>query len=173
MLNRARPFSNTVFALMRHRFVSLLVLVVLLALAWSVWAGGVEFALLDPLKALVAAAAIGVVACRSLGRGGLAQRSVYLASLSLIAALAWVVYFNFFAFHGIGRERVFIHLHDVAHYYLGSKYFPPSSATASSTPRCCARRPRNSRTTSAASRRATSRPTVWSTSARCWRAAKR
>ena len=38
--------------------------------------------------------------------------------------MAWILYTNFFAFHGIGRERVFIHLHDVAHYYLGAKYFP-------------------------------------------------
>jgi hypothetical protein len=54
----------------------------------------------------------------------MASRRVYLTTLSLIAAVAWVVYSNFLAFHGIGRERVFIHLHDVAHYYLGAKYFP-------------------------------------------------
>lgn len=41
----------------------------------------------------------------------------------LIVALvaAGGVYYNFFSFHG--GERVFIHLHDVAHYYLGSKYY--------------------------------------------------
>ena len=76
------------------------------------------------MKLLVAAAAIAVVVCRSLRLAGMADRRVYLASLSLIAGVAWVLYSNFFAFHGIGRERVFIHLHDVAHYYLGAKYFP-------------------------------------------------
>ncbi len=33
---------------------------------------------------------------------------------------------NFFSFHG---ERTFIHYHDVAHYYLGSKYFPEMGYT--------------------------------------------
>jgi hypothetical protein len=93
-------------------------------LEWNAGVEGVEFARLDRMKLLVSAAAIAVVACRSLGVAGMAQRRVYLASLSLIAAVAWVLYSNFFAFHGMGRERVFIHLHDVAHYYLGAKYFP-------------------------------------------------
>jgi hypothetical protein len=31
-----------------------------------------------------------------------------------------LAYLNFFSFHG---ERTFVHYHDVAHYYLGSKYF--------------------------------------------------
>jgi hypothetical protein len=97
---------------------------VVVSLLFSAWSGGVEFALLDRLKALVAAAAIALVACRSFRLAGMADRRVYLASLSLIATVAWVVYANFLAFHGIGRERVFIHLHDVAHYYLGAKYFP-------------------------------------------------
>ena len=30
------------------------------------------------------------------------------------------MYFNFLSFHG---ERTYLHIHDVAHYYLGSKYF--------------------------------------------------
>jgi len=93
-------------------------------LIWSACAGGVEFARLQRMNLLVAAAAIAVVACRSLRLAGMGERRVYLASLSLIALVAWVLYSNFFAFHGIGRERVFIHLHDVAHYYLGAKYFP-------------------------------------------------
>jgi len=33
------------------------------------------------------------------------------------------VHLNFLAFHGTGQTRVYLHLHDVAHYYLGSKYF--------------------------------------------------
>lgn len=41
-------------------------------------------------------------------------------SLLLLAILSVVNYSNYFAFHG---ERVFVHLHDVAHYYLGSKYY--------------------------------------------------
>ncbi len=93
-------------------------------LAWSVLAGGVDFAHLDRMKIFAASCAIAVIAGRALGLAVLAERRVYLASLSLIAAIAWILYSNFFAFHGIGRERVFVHLHDVAHYYLGSKYFP-------------------------------------------------
>jgi hypothetical protein len=106
---------------MGHPLVPLLVLVVLAA---SAWAGGVPFAQLDHMKMIVAAAAIAAIACRSLGLAGLGERRAYLTTLSLIAAVAWVLYSNFLAFHGIGRERVFIHLHDVAHYYLGAKYFP-------------------------------------------------
>ena len=145
----SRRQRHIVFAHMWHPFVPLLVLLIaplacspsgevlrarqilwiILAgvaalLVWSAWAGGVDFALLERMKLLVATAAIVVVGCRSLRLAGMADRRVYLGSLSLIAAVAWVVYPNFFAFHGIGRERVFIHLHDVAHYYLGAKYFP-------------------------------------------------
>jgi hypothetical protein len=99
----------------------------LACLAWlgaSAWAGGVPFAELDRIKLMVAAAAIAALVGRSLGLAGLGERRVYRTTLFLIAAVAWVLYSNFFAFHGMGRERVFIHLHDVAHYYLGAKYFP-------------------------------------------------
>ncbi len=46
------------------------------------------------------------------------ERSVRLimAVLAVLAALGWL---NFFSFHG---ERTWIHLHDVAHYYLGARY---------------------------------------------------
>ncbi len=40
----------------------------------------------------------------------------WIAALALLAALGWL---NFFSFHG---ERTWIHLHDVAHYYLGARY---------------------------------------------------
>jgi hypothetical protein len=43
-----------------------------------------------------------------------------LAWLTALAIVAWVIHLNFFSFHG---ARTFVHLHDVAHYYLGSKYF--------------------------------------------------
>ena len=44
----------------------------------------------------------------------------YLAALYALAALSFVTYYNFFSFHGL---RTYIHLHDLAHYYLGAKYF--------------------------------------------------
>ena len=42
------------------------------------------------------------------------------ADLSALATLSFLVYLNFFAFHG---ERTFVHLHDVAHYYLRANYY--------------------------------------------------
>jgi hypothetical protein len=41
---------------------------------------------------------------------------------AVFGVLAW---FNFFAFHGphLDHRRLFVHLHDTAHYYLGAKYF--------------------------------------------------
>ncbi len=45
-------------------------------------------------------------------------------ALALVACMAAVAYCNFFAFHGVNGdgERTYVHLHDVAHYYLGAKY---------------------------------------------------
>jgi hypothetical protein len=94
------------------------------AAVWSGWQGGVAFAQIERATLWVALAAASLVAARGLGLAGLAERRRYLGCLSLLAAVAWVLHFNFFAFHGIGKQRVFVHLHDVAHYYLGSKYFP-------------------------------------------------
>ena len=94
------------------------------ALLLGVWHGGVEFAQIERANLFVALAAALLVAGRGLGLLGLAERRRYLGYLSLLAAVAWVLHFNFFAFHGIGQQRVFVHLHDVAHYYLGAKYFP-------------------------------------------------
>jgi hypothetical protein len=91
---------------------------------WSVWQGGAPFAQIERANLWVALAAAGLVACRALGLAGLAERRRYVAGLALLAAVGWVLHFNFFAFHGIGQQRVFVHLHDVAHYYLGAKYFP-------------------------------------------------
>ncbi len=47
------------------------------------------------------------------------------AALAVVAGAAVVAYCNFFAFHGINEDgdRTFVHWHDVAHYYLGSKYY--------------------------------------------------
>ena len=41
-------------------------------------------------------------------------------SLLALAVLAFFNYCNYFSFHG---ARTFVHLHDVCHYYLGSKYY--------------------------------------------------
>ena len=94
-----------------------------LLLAASVGAGGVEFADLNRMKLWVAAAAVLVLALRQWGLAGFNARRSYLAGLAAVAVVAGIIYFNFFAFHGVGTNRVYIHLHDVAHYYLGSKYF--------------------------------------------------
>lgn len=103
---------------------------------WAVYAGcllgvgltlpyeGVDFVYLKRLNLFIAAAAAALVLLRHgadrLGlRRALAPRT-YFTALATLAAFSVVVYTNFFSFHG---ERTFVHYHDVAHYYLGSKYF--------------------------------------------------
>jgi hypothetical protein len=70
---------------------------------------------LDRVK-LVLAASMAIVL--SLVRGT-ALSEVRRFLVGVIAGACVLAHFNFFAFHGGGT---FIHLHDVAHYYLGSKY---------------------------------------------------
>jgi hypothetical protein len=92
----------------------------LLVLGASCLAGEMDFVVLGRIKMALAAAAALLVALRGLGVAGLQDRRRYRAALGLTAAVSWVVYFNFFSFHG---SRTWLHIHDVAHYYLGSKYF--------------------------------------------------
>lgn len=85
----------------------------LLAMPWQ----GVSFDLLKHTKMLFALAVALLFALHRLRP--LKTRRLHLV-LGLIAALAGLNYVNYFAFHG---ERIFVHWHDVAHYYLGSKYY--------------------------------------------------
>ena len=72
------------------------------------------------LNIFVAGATALVLALRHAGLGWLRERSRYLAALGALAALAAVGWLNFLNFHG---QKTWVHSHDVAHYYLGSKYF--------------------------------------------------
>jgi hypothetical protein len=133
---------------MHHPLVPLLVLVLIPSLlllgrgvlrprpAWAAWgicaalvlvasiaAGGVEFEYLNRMKMLVAVAVAAIVLGRRHGITGLERRRPYLLALAVVAGFAWVIHLNFLSFHGTGQTRVYLHLHDVAHYYLGSKYF--------------------------------------------------
>lgn len=89
-------------------------------LAWGLPWKGMDFTAIKHLNLLIAAATVLLLGLRSAGVCGLASRSAYRGALAALAALAALGYVNFFAFHG---ERTFVHYHDVAHYYLGSKYF--------------------------------------------------
>jgi hypothetical protein len=73
---------------------------------------------LKRIQLLIAGAATVLLAIRHLQSGR--ARPWYRPTLLGLTALAVLVQVNFFAFHG---QRVFVHLHDVAHYYLGAKYF--------------------------------------------------
>ncbi|MGH7822223.1 MAG: hypothetical protein ACREQ9_20870, partial [Candidatus Binatia bacterium] len=85
-----------------------------LLVVWSLPYDGLDFAVLKRMNLFLAGAVLAVIALRErLGR------TRTLGALALIAVLAGLVYVNFFAFHG---ARTWVHLHDVAHYYLGSKY---------------------------------------------------
>lgn len=94
-----------------------------LALGAGVAVGGVDFTALNHMKLWVALAVVVILALRRAGLAGFESPRVYRAALAAVALPAWLIYFNFCSFHGTGSTRVFVHLHDVAHYYLGSKYF--------------------------------------------------
>jgi len=90
----------------------------LAAVALSLPYEGVDFLYVKRLNFFIAAAVAIVLLLRHLGL--IRNRGRYLAALVACAVISVVVYCNFFSFHG---ARTFIHLHDVAHYYLGSKYY--------------------------------------------------
>jgi len=92
-------------------------------LAVAVGSGGVDFLYLKRMKLFLAGATAFVVWLRHARAAGLSDRRRYRAALWILALCAWTVHLNFFSFHG---ARTFMHIHDVAHYYLGSKYFADS-----------------------------------------------
>ncbi len=94
-----------------------------LAALWSLPWQGVDFAGVKRLNLLIAAATALLLLLRHHRVPWASQRSRRLPIMTALAAIAIVNYFNYFAFHGHG-QRAFVHLHDVAHYYLGSKYYP-------------------------------------------------
>ena len=91
------------------------------ALVWALPEGGLDFIYLKRMTLFLAGAAMGVVLLRHSGAGPFAlSPRRYVAALFGLAAASVAVYLNFFSFHG---ARTWVHLHDVAHYYLGAKYF--------------------------------------------------
>jgi hypothetical protein len=94
-----------------------------LVLLISCRAGGVDFTDLNRMKLGLAAVVTLLLLMRRFDAAGMRQPRRFLVALALLSLPAGVVYCNFFAFHGTGSTRVYVHLHDVAHYYLGSKYF--------------------------------------------------
>jgi hypothetical protein len=94
------------------------VLIAVVALSMPYSGVGIESA--NRIKLLIAGATCLVLLLRYARVRWLADTTRYLGTLASVAVLAVVTHLNFFSFHG---EHTFIHLHDVAHYYLGSKYF--------------------------------------------------
>lgn len=85
-------------------------------LIWSLPYGGLGLGDQKQLMMLLAGAAVAVIALWGIDRW---SRRRALAWLGATTVLAGLTYLNFFAFHGGGT---WVHLHDVAHYYLGAKY---------------------------------------------------
>ncbi len=92
----------------------------LLLVAWNLPYRGVDFSHLKRLNLFIAAATALLLVFREIGVPWLADLKRYVRTLTALAAASVVVYLNFFAFHG---EATWVHYHDVAHYYLGAKYF--------------------------------------------------
>ncbi len=88
-------------------------------LASAPWEG-VDFLYVKRINLFICLGVVLLLLGRRYGAAGLGRRGRFLTVLTLTAAFTVTVYTNFFAFHGL---RTFIHLHDAAHYYLGSKYY--------------------------------------------------
>ncbi len=95
-------------------------LVVLRNIPWE----GVDFLYLKYMKLFICLGVVAVLVLRHYRVGPFRSPRSFRAVLAFAAGVAVVVYFNFFSFHGLqDGKRVWVHLHDVAHYYLGSKYY--------------------------------------------------
>ncbi len=92
------------------------------AAAWSLPWQGMDFLYVKRLNLFLAAAAALLLTLHHYRVPWTLERSRRLLILGVLTVLAAVNYSNYFAFHGHG-QRVFVHLHDVAHYYLGAKYY--------------------------------------------------
>jgi hypothetical protein len=90
------------------------------AVAWCLPAAGVDFVYLKRLNLFLAVAAAGLALTQHPRAAWAPGARARLPAWVALAAASLTVYLNFFSFHG---ERTFVHLHDVAHYYLGAKYF--------------------------------------------------
>ena len=107
--------------LMRRRWARALVLAVagiavLAALPWH----GLDFAVIKRINLFLAGGALLFVLLRGVGVPWASERRTSLPVLAALAVLSLLTYLDFLTFHG---ARTFVHYHDVAHYYLGSKYF--------------------------------------------------
>ena len=100
----------------RRGFLAATILAVLLVLPDR----GMDFTHVKRLNLLIAAATALILVLRQAGVGWLRDRDRYLRALGGLAAIAAVAYLNFLSFHG---AKTWVHYHDVAHYYLGAKYF--------------------------------------------------
>ncbi|HXI04387.1 MAG TPA: hypothetical protein VNI57_14540, partial [Candidatus Saccharimonadales bacterium] len=90
------------------------------AIVWSWPSGGADFVYIKRLNLFLAAAASALFTLRHLKIPWTLRPRSFGVALAALASLAAVGWLNFFSFHG---EHTWIHLHDVAHYYLGSKYY--------------------------------------------------
>jgi hypothetical protein len=91
-----------------------------LAVGLSLPYEGLDFVRLKRIKLLLAAATALLLLLRHFRNPRVMKPAVYRGALCALAALSTATYLNFFAYHGGG---LFVHLHDVAHYYLGAKYY--------------------------------------------------
>jgi hypothetical protein len=81
--------------------------------------GGLDYDSLKKLNLLLAGVMVVALLLRRAEAAWWSNRENYRRFLAGMAVASVAAYLNFFSFHG----GAYMHLHDVAHYYLGSKYF--------------------------------------------------
>jgi len=105
---------------LRRRGVGLAIAVLsVAAILWSLPAG-LDFTHAKRMNLLLASATALVLLARGAGLGRLRDAAVYRRILAGLAGLSVLTYLVFLDFHG---QKTWVHYHDAAHYYLGSKYF--------------------------------------------------
>ncbi len=80
---------------------------------------GLDFDLIKRINLAVIVSSMILLATREVLVRRTRSRRFYYLGLGALALFSVVNYANYFSFHG---ERTFLHLHDLAHYYLGAKY---------------------------------------------------
>lgn len=106
----------------RRRLWAGVLAILYLAAPWMPWNPAAVSPISELLKAklLILVVVVSVLAARLAGIDWARDRSRRLEIWVVLVLVAIPLYYNFFYFHGL---QIFVHRHDLGHYYLGAKYY--------------------------------------------------
>lgn len=85
------------------------------------WRYGLDLDGVKQINLLLCALATLLLSLRHLQWGWCRRQSFYSGCLAALALVATLNYVNYFSFHG---ARTFLQQHELAHYFIGARYFP-------------------------------------------------